>query len=751
MNLLLTLLLLGGTAALAEDGAAPKAAAPGTGAAPAAKAAAGEAAAAQPAAPKPKLPPLKGSQVKQADNGCCQCHTDPDLWDAEKRRLFIAKETLANDVHFQKGVGCHDCHGGNVRAQDIKEAPHAEEDGFGSLRPMPKDFSKPPQSIQHIRERCVYCHDSQSRELSASGGVHAKAGPKDERGKRTPLACDKCHGTVSHQLFPKTDERSNVFIDNQVDTCGACHEDYLALYNDSVHGKGLHKMGLAVTAACAGCHGSHAIFYKNDQRSSLHPTHVAATCGRCHRFIAERLQKSVHGDGEGPGKPAKRAAPGGKTHERPSCTSCHQGHDLADPESAIFRQQLPNRCGNCHASLSHDYAMSMHGELTALGYGAGAKCSDCHGAHDILAVDNPESTLSGEKRLATCGKCHPHATANFVNFDPHADPGDPQRYPALYWVYTGLMAVLILTFCVFGIHSLLWFVRGLIEVLSHRRPRGLVPGTTAYLRFAPYHRVAHLCLLTSFLGLALTGLPLKYSQYEWAKTLAYWLGGFESTGLWHRIFGLVTFGCFAAYIVRLGRTYRASRREKTPMRRVLFGPDSLLPRLRDFKDFARMLGWFFGISRKPTFERWAYWEKFDFWGACADITIIGSTGLILWFPNLFCSFLPGMTLNVAKVIHSTLALLATGFVFAIHFFATHLRAEKFPADLSVLVGLVSEEEMKEERPEYLERLRREGKLEQLQAIVPSRRQLWLTRIGGLLALAAGLGLLLSMIAASLAA
>ena len=36
-----------------------------------------------------------------------------------------------------------------------------------------------------------------------------------------------------------------------------------------------------------------------------------------------------------------------------------------------------------------------------------------------------------------------------------------------------------------------------------------------------------------------------------------------------------------------------------------------------------MLGWFVGLGPKPTFERWAYWEKFDFWGACTDIIIIG--------------------------------------------------------------------------------------------------------------------------------
>jgi cytochrome b subunit of formate dehydrogenase len=315
----------------------------------------------------------------------------------------------------------------------------------------------------------------------------------------------------------------------------------------------------------------------------------------------------------------------------------------------------------------------------------------------------------------------------------------------LHVVYVFLVSLLAVTFTVFGLHSFLWFVRGLLDSFRNGRPRGLRSGEAAYVRFVPYHRVAHICLLVSFLGLALTGLPLKYSRHDWAKAIAFYLGGFESTGIWHRVFALVTFGCFGAYLVRFWRIFRAGRREKVPVLRRVFGPDSPVPNFRDLKDFAKMMGWFFGVRRKPTFERWTYWEKFDFWGACADITIIGSTGLILWFPNLFCTFLPGMTLNLAKVVHSTLALLATGFVFAIHFFSTHLRAEKFPADLSIFLGVVSEEEMEHERPEYVERLRREGRIGQLQTTVPPRRQLWLARAGGFLSLAVGLALLITIL------
>jgi len=162
-----------------------------------------------------------------------------------------------------------------------------------------------------------------------------------------------------------------------------------------------------------------------------------------------------------------------------------------------------------------------------------------------------------------------------------------------------------------------------------------------------------------------------------------------------------------------------------------------------------MLRWFLGLGPKPTFERWTYWEKFDFFGACSDTILIGTTGLILWFPNFFCLFLPGSAVNVAKVIHSTLALLATGFVFAIHFFNTHLRAEKFPADMSVLTGLVSEEELYHERPEYAQRLLREERLASLHASAPSRGRLWAIKLGGFAALAIGLALLAGMVLAAL--
>jgi thiosulfate reductase cytochrome b subunit len=160
-----------------------------------------------------------------------------------------------------------------------------------------------------------------------------------------------------------------------------------------------------------------------------------------------------------------------------------------------------------------------------------------------------------------------------------------------------------------------------------------------------------------------------------------------------------------------------------------------------------MFRWFVGLGPKPIFERWTYWEKFDYWAVFWGVAIIGSSGMVLWFPNLFCRFLPGEALNAAKIIHSEEALLATSFIFAIHFFGTHVRPEKFPMDMSVLSGLVSAEEMREERPEFLQRMRAEGKLEQLHQTLPPGKSLWPIMLGGFLAVATGLALLAGMLLA----
>jgi cytochrome b subunit of formate dehydrogenase len=585
-------------------------------------------------------------------------------------------------VHWKSGVNCHDCHGGNAASFNVPEAHSAETDG-----------------------------------------ADAKVLP--------------FRPALSEQV------RSLKGLEAQVQACGHCHQREVESYLASVHGHGLRASGLAVTAACTDCHGSHSIYPAVDARSKLHASKVSETCAACHQFIHERVGQSVHGLKAIAQDADQQAVL--DTKQKPTCTNCHQAHDLPHPRSTTFRVALQHRCGNCHESLSSSYTQSLHGKLTDLGYVPAATCSDCHGSHDIVAISSSQSRVSAANRRETCANCHTNVTASFVDFDPHADASNAQRNPVLYWIDVGLTAMLIGVFSLFGLHSLLWLFRSWIHVRNEGRPPRPVPGQQAYVRFKAVHRAAHTVLMVSFLGLALTGLPLRYTDYQWAHMLSGALGGFQSTGLWHRIFGVANIGCLVFYCAWFGGQLLIG--PSIGRKVFLFGPDSPVPNRRDLRDIGGMLRWFIGRGPKPTFERWTYWEKFDIWAACADITLIGSTGLILWFPNQFCTLLPGQALNVAAVIHGKLALLATGFIFTIHFFNTHLRAEKFPMDMSILTGLVSEEELREERPELVERLKKTGSLDQYRTETPSRATLLLTMLGGFLAVAIGLALLVGILIA----
>jgi cytochrome b subunit of formate dehydrogenase len=718
---------------------------------------------AAPAKPVEKLPAVKGSHVADDSNVCFLCHTTADQWDPKDKKLYrfyLPVENLKKDVHYQKGVSCTDCHGGNSEASDVLGA-HSQDSFFRS------------KQAEIIAARCAHCHEAEMIDLRKS--VHATAGMTDNPKERTLLTCDKCHGPLAHSLLPlhlppdakspigKKNPDSPVELEKQVEMCGGCHSksggettlanafDAKETFLQSVHGQGLKKSGLSVGPVCADCHGAHGIYRAVDDRSTLNIASVADTCGKCHGGIKDKLLTSVHGQGGVLGGQAKHTAPGGKTTQLPSCTSCHVRHEIRKPESAEFRDSEPGNCGNCHGKMSSLYALSMHGKLTDLGYGPAAKCADCHGAHDILPLDNPDSKLSAANRVQTCAHCHANARGGFVNFDPHLDPYDAQRNPVVHGVQITLLTILFATFIFFGVHCVLWFIRGMIEVLWHGRARGLRPGATAYVRFVSFHRIGHTITMTSFLGLALTGLPLRYHDAWWAKYLARTLGGFESTGFWHRFFGVILLVSMLAYIARMARLMIQGRKQGRTFGKMVFGPDSPVPNGRDFKDFFKMLRWFFGLGPRPGMERWAYWEKVDFWGAIADTVIIGATGLVLWFPNFFCGTmrLPGSALNIAQVIHATQALLATGFVFAIHFFNTHFRPDKFPGDITVLTGLVSEEEFKDERPDYFQRLEREGKLEAMRTVSPGLAVLLCIRAFGLVALAIGLALLLGMVVAAL--
>ena len=206
---------------------------------------------------------------------------------------------------------------------------------------------------------------------------------------------------------------------------------------------------------------------------------------------------------------------------------------------------------------------------------------------------------------------------------------------------------------------------------------------------------------------------------------------------------------YVAFAIRAIHRIAKAKPADVPWSRIVFGPDSPVPNGRDVRDLLGMLRWFFGLGSKPGFERWTYWEKFNYWGMVAILGFVGVSGMIVWWPNLFARFMSGATLNWAHMTHSQVSLVATGGLLAIYYFNMHFRPEKFPMDLSFLTGLVHEEHLQRARPDFLERMRQQGKLDRLRIVQPSRKFLWAITIGGYVAHLVGLALVATIILASL--
>jgi len=166
----------------------------------------------------------------------------------------------------------------------------------------------------------------------------------------------------------------------------------------------------------------------------------AGDCTACHQPEAEQFKASAH-------------------HKAITCRQCHGGelsYDLSTQQSpekpgmksfdhgARFRgrptrKDVPVLCGDCHADVARmnpyglrtdqlaGYWVSGHGKrLKESGEDRVAVCTDCHGIHDILKSDNPNSRTNFRQIPDTCGRCH--SNAELMNeFDLPSDIVDQYR------------------------------------------------------------------------------------------------------------------------------------------------------------------------------------------------------------------------------------------------------------------------------------------------------------------------------------
>ncbi len=263
-----------------------------------------------------------------------------------------------------------------------------------------------------------------------------------------------------------------------------------------------------------------------------------------------------------------------------------------------------------------------------------------------------------------------------------------------------------------------------------------------FTRFTRAQRTMHAVLFSTFLGLAATGLPIRFSESFWARKFASETGGFGAILFFHKLCAVVLTIAFFIHVKDLF-TRSVMRREKG----IFWGPNSMVANWKDAKDLIGHLRWFVGLGPKPQFGRYAYWEKFDYWAVFWGMIVIGFSGYAMWFAPFFAHFLPGWALNAVLVIHSEEGLLAILFIFSIHFVNTHLRPDSFPMDMVVFTGVESEEEFKTKRPQEYEKLVKEGKLEQRIGEAPAAWYVNFSRLVGFIAIVIGLTLLVLTLSA----
>jgi uncharacterized protein with PIN domain len=364
-----------------------------------------------------------------ADADCMKCHQEKGLKARDGRSMAVDLNDLQHSRHVK--IACSQCHSGvNV------------------------SHRRPCETIT-VKVDCGSCHIEIAQQY-----VVSRHGKLMLDGDPNAPSCKECHGT--HGIEGKLQGASATFPTNVPKLCARCHREgqkaavryegpqhgIIEAYTESIHGKGLLKSGLTVTATCTGCHTAHGVLPRTDPASTVNRANVPTTCGKCHHGIEEEFEQSVH-----------HTMVGKTDRELPVCNDCHSAHTIQRADATGFRMDIMQKCGRCHGEIAKTYFDTYHGKVSQLGYSKTAKCYDCHGAHDIQKITDPRSHLSRANVVSTCRKCHAGASRRFAGYLSHATHHDPQKYPWLFWTFWGMTSLLAGTFLAGGLHTLLWLPR----------------------------------------------------------------------------------------------------------------------------------------------------------------------------------------------------------------------------------------------------------------------------------------------------
>ena len=243
---------------------------------------------------------------------------------------------------------------------------------------------------------CLSCHSNEDLFKTDENGDRISLYVSEEEVNTAShrfIDCTTCHSMTPHAVDTPLNKLS------LAEKCGTCHEYQYKLHKDSIHGQ-LLAQGDQEVATCVDCHSMdsnpHSVIRVLEAQAPTYKKNIADTCARCH-----------------------------------------------DNEELMASYGIVERVYESYMSSFHGKALQLSSyEVSQLDK---ATCTNCHGAHDIRAVTDPNSPVAGIENLArTCDQegCHPGAGVEFAaGFLGHKE-ASPQNIPVAH--YTELVFTIIL-------------------------------------------------------------------------------------------------------------------------------------------------------------------------------------------------------------------------------------------------------------------------------------------------------------------
>jgi len=688
---------------------------------------------------------LPANVFAQSADDCLMCHSDNELTMEKNGRtisLFVKESAFKNSVHSK--LSCVACHKGF----DPEAMPHAENiKEINCVGCHQKELTKHSFHPQLIKSKGL--GKSSDTSCKSCHGIHDVASTKNMNSKWSSknliTTCGNCHKDVSehyansnHSAAFKSGDKGapncischknavtkSAFGNNIVELkkaqeklCLSCHLDnedvrqrttpstgFIQAYDKSVHGFALHSKNNGEAASCIDCHTPHEIIKGTDSKSSVYRLNIPNTCGKCHDKIETEFNESIHGQlvmkGNG---------------DAPSCTNCHGEHNILrtdDPNSPVAFQNVSREiCSPCHSSvkLSEKYGLSAnkyktfsqsyHGLALSGGSAAVANCGSCHGVHNIKPSSDPTSMVNKANLVKTCGKCHPGANETFTQGNIHSTLSKEED-PILYWIST---TYIFLLFSILGgmlVHNTLDLFKkakikklkqlGKIQEESH--------GHSLYLRMNLSERIQHATMAISFMILVLTGFMLRYPDSWWVSHIRDLSSHAVDYRSWiHRIAAIVMILVSLYHIYYISFTQRGRQLVK-----------DLFPNLKDLYDAIGVAKFNLGIAKeKPKLDRFSYIEKAEYWALIWGTMVMTFTGLLMWIYIDYIGTFSKLDWDIARTIHYYEAWLAFLAIVIWHFYFVIFNPDVYPMSLTWFKGTITEEEMAEEHPLELERIKKQ--------------------------------------------